>query len=476
VVARYATGSTVTAGGCGGTVTGISTQLSCSELAVPQGSWEYTVTPALDNWRGTVSSRTSALVDTTAPTTSSALNPVANGQGWNSTDVTVTLTANDTGGSGVSSITYSESGAQSVGATAVSGATASITLSAQGATTVSFAATDGAGNVEQTRTSVVRIDKTAPSVGAAVLVNADSGQTGYVRPGGGYRIYANATDSTSGVSTVTADVSSITGGSTAVPLTACSSGCTISGTTYGYVSSQLTADSGLTPGVKNYSVRAADAAGLSGSLTGLSVTADAVAPTVTVTAPAANSFTSSTQPAISGAGSVGAGDLTTITVKVYSGSSPTGTPVQTLTTTLSGGSWSVTPSTLAEGTYTVQAIQSDAAGNQGSSNTRTFTVDTTAPAVTLTTCTMAGSGSHQTVSPSGAAGTATGDAATVVVTIYNGSGTGGTVFQTINVTPVGATWSTTSNYLGSHATFTVRAVQTDSAGNTGTTTTCTVNT
>src|SRR5205814_4763588 len=39
---------------------------------------------------------------------------------------------------------------------------------------------------------------------------------------------------------------------------------------------------------------------------------------------------------------------------------------------------------LSEGTYTAQATQSDTAGNTGSSAAHTFTVDVTAPTVTLT--------------------------------------------------------------------------------------------
>ena len=51
-----------------------------------------------------------------------------------------------------------------------------------------------------------------------------------------------------------------------------------------------------------------------------------------------------------------------------------------------GGNWSISsPTALAEGTYTVQAVQTDSAGNTGTSAAHTFVVDTTAPAVALTT-------------------------------------------------------------------------------------------
>lgn len=70
-----------------------------------------------------------------------------------------------------------------------------------------------------------------------------------------------------------------------------------------------------------------------------------------------------------------AGDVATVTVKIYSGSSATGTPVQTATAVRSGASWDVDTSLpLAVGTYTARAEQSDVAGNIGFSSANTFTV------------------------------------------------------------------------------------------------------
>jgi hypothetical protein len=109
---------------------------------------------------------------------------------------------------------------------------------------------------------------------------------------------------------------------------------------------------------------------------------DYIAPTVTLTTPAAGAATNSTTPTLSGAAGSATGDLTTVTVKIYSGSSATGTPVQTKTPTASGGTWSTTASTLAAGTYTAQATQTDTAGNTGTSTANTFTVDTTKPTAT----------------------------------------------------------------------------------------------
>ncbi len=108
--------------------------------------------------------------------------------------------------------------------------------------------------------------------------------------------------------------------------------------------------------------------------------ADWDAPAVTLTTPADGSATNDTTPTLSGAAGNLTGDSTTVTVKIYSGSSATGTALQTKTVTRSGATWTTTLTTaLAVGTYTAQATQTDTAGNTGTSSANTFTVDTTKP-------------------------------------------------------------------------------------------------
>src|SRR5918911_3992635 len=78
-------------------------------------------------------------------------------------------------------------------------------------------------------------DWTAPTVTASTIATTASGAPigagGAVKQGGTYRVYANVTDSgnpASGVSSVTAGLSSLSGGGSAsVPLTACTSNCTV---------------------------------------------------------------------------------------------------------------------------------------------------------------------------------------------------------------------------------------------------------
>jgi FG-GAP-like repeat/Putative Ig domain/Bacterial Ig-like domain/FG-GAP repeat len=118
-----------------------------------------------------------------------------------------------------------------------------------------------------------------------------------------------------------------------------------------------------------------------GNLTGQVYTIDQTPPTVILTTPANGSSLHNNEPTFSGTADTAAGDSATITVNLYSGSSATATPVQTLTATVTGGTYSVTPTTPLTGvTYTAQASQTDDAGNTGLSNTTTFSVSV-APAI-----------------------------------------------------------------------------------------------
>src|SRR5205085_11385833 len=81
----------------------------------------------------------------------------------------------------------------------------------------------------------------------------------------------------------------------------------------------------------------------------------------TITAPA--SRTNDNPPMLSGSAAAATGDSTTVTVRIYAGSTATGTPVQTFNGTRSGTSWSGTATTLGDGTYTATATQTDDVGH-----------------------------------------------------------------------------------------------------------------
>jgi hypothetical protein len=108
-------------------------------------------------------------IDSVAPVTTASISPSPNGNGWNNSDVTVTLSSTDnesTGGTGAQQISFSASGAQSVGATVVSGGSTSFTINKEGITTVTFFGTDFAGNVETAKTVSIKVDKTPPAISA----------------------------------------------------------------------------------------------------------------------------------------------------------------------------------------------------------------------------------------------------------------------------------------------------------------------
>jgi hypothetical protein len=122
-------------------------------------------------------------------------------------------------------------------------------------------------------------DFRAPTASAAVIGKTAGGTVGQIKKSGTYYVYANVSDTgnpASGVSTVTANVSSITSGATAVALVAGS--YTAGGGSYNYRSASQTAGTGLAAGSYSFSLTATDAAGNSGTQTGYSVTVDNTAP------------------------------------------------------------------------------------------------------------------------------------------------------------------------------------------------------
>jgi hypothetical protein len=56
-------------------------------------------------------------------------------------------------------------------------------------------------------------------------------------------------------------------------------------------------------------------------------------------------------------------DAGTVTLRVFSGADASGSPIRTVPVTRTGASWTTDLAQLADGTYTVQVTQIDAAGN-----------------------------------------------------------------------------------------------------------------
>jgi len=122
-------------------------------------------------------------------------------------------------------------------------------------------------------------DWVAPTVSATIIAKTAGGTPGAIHKGGTYFVYANVSDTgnpASGVASVTANVSTISSGQTAVSFSAGS--FTIGGVTYGYRTSSITADANLGAGTATYAVTSTDVAGNSGTQTGFTVTVDNTAP------------------------------------------------------------------------------------------------------------------------------------------------------------------------------------------------------
>lgn len=123
-------------------------------------------------------------------------------------------------------------------------------------------------------------DFLAPTVTETIVAKTTGGIAGTIHKGGTYYVYANATDTgnpASGVSTIKANVSSITSGTTATALSAGT--FTVEGKSYTRRSASLTAASTLAAGSAGYTLTVTDANANARTQEGFSVEVDNTAPT-----------------------------------------------------------------------------------------------------------------------------------------------------------------------------------------------------
>lgn len=196
---------------------------------------------------------------------------------------------------------------------------------------------------------------------------------------------------------------------------------------------------------------------------------DRIVPAVTVATPASGSQQSDS-PTFSGSAGTAATDSQFVSVQVYSGPTVSGEPVDVVTASQADGTWQAGSSGLPLGQYTVQAHQTDKAGNVGVSAPKTFTVssDSTPPVVQITSPHEGDITADTTPTISGTAGADPGDAPGVDVTLHSG-GANGSVVQALTVRRDGTAWSIDADALDPGA-YTVIASQTDTSENVGTST------
>jgi hypothetical protein len=276
--------------------------LSCDDTPPAADTYDYRVTARLRTWTSSGIASVTVVTDATPPSSAIAFPSatVYSAAGWNAgCTSSICGTATDTGGSGLQKVevsirqgsgNYWDGGAfaspsqvwnLASGTSSWMYGFAAGSFPSDGAYTVSTRATDTAANVQSpVTTQTFTIDRTAPSITASTIA-ATTGTSpgGFVKQGGGYVVYADAAD-TNGVSSVTADVSTVTTGQNAVALASCASGCTIGGHTYLYKSATLTATNPLVESSKSYTVAAADVVGNASGGASFAVIVDNTGPSV----------------------------------------------------------------------------------------------------------------------------------------------------------------------------------------------------
>jgi hypothetical protein len=414
---------------------------------------------------------TTFVKDTVAPTI--ALDALPFGPSLNAVEddsaQTISGTAVGADGQTVTVTLTPESGAPVVlTSAAIAGGTWSVSATAlqlqglaEGTVTISAAVSDAAGNPATPATTTFVKDTVAPTIALDALpfgpslnaVEDDSAQT----------ISGTAVGADGQVVTVTLTPES---GAPVVLTSAAIAGGTWS------VSATALQLQGLAEGTVTISGAVSDAAGNPATPATTTFVKDTVPPTIALDAlpfgPSLNAVEDDSAQTISGTAVGADGQTVTVTLTPESGA-----PVVLTSAAIAGGTWSVSATALqlqglAEGTVTISAAVSDAAGNPATPATTTFVKDTVAPTIALDALPFGPSlnavedDSAQTIS-----GTAVGaDGQVVTVTLTPESGA--PVVLT-SAAIAGGTWSVSATALQlqglAEGTVTISAAVSDAAGN-----------
>src|SRR5207249_2449947 len=217
-------------------------------------------------------------------------------------------------------------------------------ISISTSTTLKFFAKDTAGNSGTIQTASYTVDTVAP---AAPVITTLSSTTNNKTPTIAGTAEAGSSVQLFDGSTPLGSPATATGGSWSITSPALSDGAHV-------ITAKATNSYGNT----------------SPASVSITITVDTVAPAAPViTTP--SSTTNNKTPTINGTAEAGS------SVQLFDGSTPLGSPA-----TATGGSWSITTSTLSDGSHTVRANATDAAGNRSpNSGSITVTIDTVAPVI-----------------------------------------------------------------------------------------------
>ncbi|MFL5797130.1 MAG: beta strand repeat-containing protein [Actinomycetota bacterium] len=457
--------------GCAGTVSG----LSCSESGVAPGTWKYTVQPVKAGWHGAESAQ-SAAVSVGSPSLTITSSTTV-------TSLPATLSGTIAGFLDGETITFHlDSAAGPTLAGTVSGlATPAAVPTGGGA---GIAVTVPVGTADGAHTIYAVAAPSAESAPAAITVNTAAPTVVIAFPVGGSRYdepgwnagcnppgVCGTAQAFSGNALVEVDVSVRDQAAGT-----CWNGADFAASCPNYLAAAGTDSWKFQLNVSKFvdgrtyaaTARAADDAGHSTATTA-AFTYDVTAPAVSLTRVNGSTvafplLTNAQVTSVGGSCGSATGDVATVSVAV------TGSQAQSGTASCSFGSWTYTasPPLSADGSYSVVAAQSDLAGNVGSSGTQSISVDRTAPAVTLTSPANGSAVTTSTPTFSGSAGNAAGDGSTITIKVFSGSSTAGALVETLTATRSGTSWSVGANPGLSVGTYTAQATQSDTAGNTGT--------
>ena len=281
-------------------------------------------------------------IDTVAPSSMIRCNGTTCAASYYSAAVSVTLTAADVGGSGVSQIVYTTDGSDPSQSNGIvySGA---FTLSST--TTVKFRAYDNAGNAEPINSALIQVDMAPPSTTLNCAGSPCSGSSWYPT---GVSLSLTSTDTASGV----AQIRYTTNG-------------TVPTKTTGTIYTSPFAIAATT--TINY--RAYDNAGNLENNHVLTVQIDPTAPTATLTAPNPGAIVSGTVTLSATAADGGGSGVARVDFLVD------GNIVGSASSSPYSFSWN--SASVTDGNHTIVARAVDGAGNQGASTTITVTTGNT---------------------------------------------------------------------------------------------------
>ncbi|WP_233595405.1 Ig-like domain-containing protein [Corallococcus sp. CA031C] len=227
---------------------------------------------------------------------------------------------------------------------------------------------------------------------------------------------------------------------------------TVNGTNYGPITvtggnwSQVLTPNPLPNGTYNVTAVSTNAYGTNSAQATSTFTVNVAAPTVAISTPANGSTTANPSVTVTGTSA----NATRVTVTFQ------GIDYGPITVDASGNWSQALPGPLADGSYTVTAVSTNAGGTNSTTASSTFTVDQTAPVVAITT---PANGSTTNTPNVTVTGTAT-DADFVTLT-FDGASYG-------PITVTGGNWSFALPGPLSDGDYTVTATATDGAGNTST--------